>query len=99
MIEIFRNVRFRPTFRQTVVFVHKRSVLHGRPTQKRIVSDEWSDLAIGGTKGNGSVDSGSKRSDSIFKEMTDDLHDGRFVLDDGNVGRGGEFTKDLDCDD
>ena len=56
------------------------------------MSDERSDFAVGGTEGDSSVDTGGEGSDTVLEEMTDDLHDGRLVLNDGNVWRLVEFA-------
>jgi hypothetical protein len=56
------------------------------------VTDKRGDFAVGDTKGDGRVDTGSKRRDSILEKVTDDLHDCRLVLDDGDIGRMVELT-------
>jgi hypothetical protein len=60
----------------------------------RVVTDERSDLAVGGAERDGRVDTGRKRGDTVLEEVTDDLHDGRLVLDDGDVWRAVKLTAD-----
>lgn len=56
------------------------------------MSDERSNFTVGGAEGDSSVDTGGEGSDTVLEEMTDDLHDGRLVLDDGNIRRLVEFA-------
>ena len=57
------------------------------------MSDERSYFTVGGTERDSRVDTGGEGGDTVFEEMSNNLHDCRFMLDDGDVGRVGKFTE------
>jgi hypothetical protein len=72
---------------------HRRKLRSGGSTDNlRIVTNERRDFTVGGTEGDSRVDTSGERRDTVFEEMSDDLHDCRLVLDDSNIGGLMEFT-------
>lgn len=60
------------------------------------MSNKRSDFAIGATERDGRIDTGCERCDSILEEMTNDLHDGGFVLNNSDIGGVVEFADTSD---
>jgi hypothetical protein len=80
-----------PDLGETVVGVDEAGVLDSRPAEEGIVTDKGRDLAVGAAERDGLVDAPGEVGDAVLEVVTDDEHDVRLVLDDGNLGRGVEL--------
>lgn len=90
-IEIFGDVALGPEEIRSIGTL-AGNALDCLPAEECIVTDEGSGLSGSDSKANGRVNLVREESDAVLEVVSDDLHDARRVLDDGDFGGQEHFS-------